>query len=91
MLFLHLHTKLFNVNISTYILSFKRFSYNFSTVFFSLGRHRHWRLASPWLHSINPRDSLMPKDGDDGFFPTTGNELVSIFHQLSFLVLHNNV
>ncbi|CAK8570386.1 unnamed protein product [Lathyrus sativus] len=38
-------------------------------------KHRHWRLASPWLHSINPRDSLMPKDGDDGFFPTTGNEL----------------
>ncbi|CAJ2673175.1 unnamed protein product [Trifolium pratense] len=38
-------------------------------------KSRHWRLASPWLHGINPRDSLMPKDGDDGFFPTTGNEL----------------
>lgn len=38
-------------------------------------KHRHWRLASPWLDSINPRDSLMPIDGDDGFFPTTGNEL----------------
>lgn len=38
-------------------------------------KQRHWRLASPWLHGINPRDSLMPKDGDDGFFPTTGNEL----------------
>ncbi|KAG2399306.1 helicase MAGATAMA 3 [Vigna angularis] len=36
---------------------------------------RHWRLASPWLTGINPRDSLMPKDGDDGFYPTTGNEL----------------
>ncbi|XP_058765700.1 probable helicase MAGATAMA 3 isoform X2 [Vicia villosa] len=38
-------------------------------------KRRHWKLASPWLHSVNPRDSLMPKDGDDGFFPTTGNEL----------------
>ncbi|XP_004513650.1 probable helicase MAGATAMA 3 [Cicer arietinum] len=38
-------------------------------------KNRHWKLASPWLHGINPRDSLMPKDGDDGFFPTTGNEL----------------
>ncbi|CAI8599413.1 unnamed protein product [Vicia faba] len=38
-------------------------------------KRKHWSLASPWLHSINPRDSLMPKDGDDGFFPTTGNEL----------------
>ncbi|OIW13193.1 hypothetical protein TanjilG_17549 [Lupinus angustifolius] len=36
---------------------------------------KHWGLASPWMSSINPRDSLMPKDGDDGFFPTTGNEL----------------
>ncbi|KAK7319360.1 hypothetical protein RJT34_04080 [Clitoria ternatea] len=38
-------------------------------------KRRHWGLASPWLNDINPRDSLMPKDGDDGFFPTTGNEL----------------
>ncbi|XP_020234530.1 probable helicase MAGATAMA 3 isoform X1 [Cajanus cajan] len=38
-------------------------------------KQRHWGLASPWLSGINPRDSLMPKDGDDGFFPTTGNEL----------------
>ncbi|CAJ1935953.1 unnamed protein product [Sphenostylis stenocarpa] len=38
-------------------------------------KRRHWGLASPWLSSINPRDSLMPKDGDDGFYPTTGNEL----------------
>jgi len=29
------------------------------------------------ISSVNPRDSLMPKDGDDGFYPTTGNELVS--------------
>ncbi|KAI4296287.1 hypothetical protein L6164_036256 [Bauhinia variegata] len=34
-----------------------------------------WEQASPWFCGINPRDSLMPKDGDDGFFPTTGNEL----------------
>ncbi|MED6209266.1 hypothetical protein PIB30_053081 [Stylosanthes scabra] len=38
-------------------------------------KRKHWGLASPWLNSVNPRDSLMPKDGDDGFFPTTGNEL----------------
>ncbi|KAK7260354.1 hypothetical protein RIF29_26329 [Crotalaria pallida] len=38
-------------------------------------KYKHWGLASPWMNSINPRDSLMPKDGDDGFFPTTGNEL----------------
>ncbi|KAH1236407.1 putative helicase MAGATAMA 3 [Glycine max] len=38
-------------------------------------KQRHWALASPWLNGINPRDSLMPKDGNDGFFPTTGNEL----------------
>ncbi|KAD3067329.1 hypothetical protein E3N88_35209 [Mikania micrantha] len=34
-----------------------------------------WAKASPWLTGINPRDAKMPKDGDDGFFPTTGNEL----------------
>ncbi|XP_061373164.1 probable helicase MAGATAMA 3 isoform X2 [Gastrolobium bilobum] len=38
-------------------------------------KYKHWGLASPWFNGINPRDSLMPKDGDDGFFPTTGNEL----------------
>ncbi|KAI9103657.1 hypothetical protein K1719_023280 [Acacia pycnantha] len=38
-------------------------------------KHKHWGLSSPWLTGINPRDSLMPKDGDDGFYPTTGNEL----------------
>uniref|UniRef100_A0A803KT02 Helicase MAGATAMA 3 n=1 Tax=Chenopodium quinoa TaxID=63459 RepID=A0A803KT02_CHEQI len=35
----------------------------------------HWRLASPWISKVNPRDEVMPVDGDDGFFPTTGNEL----------------
>lgn len=40
-------------------------------------RIKHWTKASPWLTGINPRDAKMPKDGDDGFFPTTGNELVS--------------
>ncbi|XP_044479104.1 probable helicase MAGATAMA 3 isoform X1 [Mangifera indica] len=35
----------------------------------------HWGQASPWLVGVNPRDNIMPIDGDDGFFPTTGNEL----------------
>ncbi|XP_010670996.2 probable helicase MAGATAMA 3 isoform X1 [Beta vulgaris subsp. vulgaris] len=35
----------------------------------------HWRLASPWMTKVNPRDEIMPVDGDDGFFPTSGNEL----------------
>ncbi|XP_073007942.1 probable helicase MAGATAMA 3 [Typha latifolia] len=34
----------------------------------------HWMKASPWLVGANPRDLIMPVDGDDGFFPT-GNEL----------------
>lgn len=34
-----------------------------------------WGQASPWLTGINPRDEIVPKDGDDGVFPTTGNEL----------------
>ncbi|KAH9626455.1 hypothetical protein KSS87_004956 [Heliosperma pusillum] len=38
-------------------------------------KYHHWRLASPWLIGANPRDMIMPVDGDDGFFPTTGNEL----------------
>jgi len=61
------------------------FFFYFYTIFccFFFCRHRHWRLASPWLHGINPRDSLMPKDGDDGFFPTTGNELVSALQFIS--------
>ncbi|XP_071931172.1 probable helicase MAGATAMA 3 isoform X1 [Coffea arabica] len=38
-------------------------------------KYAHWEKASPWLVGINPRDELMPIDGDDGFFPTTGNDL----------------
>ncbi|XP_074381844.1 putative helicase MAGATAMA 3 [Apium graveolens] len=38
-------------------------------------KYNHWTKASPWLGSTNPRDAIMPKNGDDGFFPTTGNEL----------------
>ncbi|KAK9279538.1 hypothetical protein L1049_013217 [Liquidambar formosana] len=38
-------------------------------------KYQHWGQASPWLTGINPRDRDMPIDGDDGFFPTTGNEL----------------
>ncbi|KAH7281053.1 hypothetical protein KP509_36G027600 [Ceratopteris richardii] len=35
----------------------------------------HWLKASPWLGKAgNPRDMLMPCDGDDGFFPTTNND-----------------
>lgn len=41
-------------------------------------RFYHWGQASPWLVGANPRDNIMPIDGDDGFFPTTGNELVSL-------------
>ncbi|KAL5703621.1 putative helicase MAGATAMA 3 [Ranunculus cassubicifolius] len=38
-------------------------------------KYNHWQQASPWLYDSNPRDQIMPIDGDDGFFPTTGNEL----------------
>ncbi|KAH9752051.1 putative helicase MAGATAMA 3 [Citrus sinensis] len=38
-------------------------------------KYNHWGRASPWLVGANPRDNIMPIDGDDGFFPTTGNEL----------------
>lgn len=38
-------------------------------------KYNHWEKASPWLAGINPRDALMPVDGDDGFFPTSGNDL----------------
>ena len=37
--------------------------------------YAHWMKASPWLIGANPRDLIMPVDGDDGFYPT-GNELV---------------
>ncbi|XP_057763657.1 LOW QUALITY PROTEIN: probable helicase MAGATAMA 3 [Salvia miltiorrhiza] len=38
-------------------------------------KYNHWQKASPWLTGINPRDMIMPVDGDDGFFPTSGNEM----------------
>ncbi|KAK2992800.1 hypothetical protein RJ640_009097 [Escallonia rubra] len=41
----------------------------------SQAKYNHWVKASPWLSGTNPRDAKMPKDGDDGFYPTTGNEL----------------
>ncbi|XP_073285730.1 probable helicase MAGATAMA 3 [Primulina huaijiensis] len=37
-------------------------------------KYKHWEKASPWLYGINPRDQIMPINGDDGFFPTSGNE-----------------
>ncbi|XP_049345883.1 probable helicase MAGATAMA 3 [Solanum verrucosum] len=42
---------------------------------FELCRYKHWGQASPWLGGINPLDHEMPIDGDDGFFPTSGNDL----------------
>ncbi|CAA0826618.1 Probable helicase MAGATAMA 3 [Striga hermonthica] len=38
-------------------------------------KYNHWGKASPWLSGINPRDAIMPINGDDGFYPTSGNEL----------------
>ncbi|RWR97093.1 putative helicase MAGATAMA 3 isoform X1 [Cinnamomum micranthum f. kanehirae] len=38
-------------------------------------KYSHWGKASPWLTGTNPRDLIVPEDGDDGFYPTTGNEL----------------
>ncbi|KAL6876336.1 hypothetical protein ACP4OV_012908 [Aristida adscensionis] len=38
------------------------------------GKHAQWMKASPWLLGANPRDLVMPIDGDDGFYPT-GNDL----------------
>ncbi|KAK1323850.1 putative helicase MAGATAMA 3 [Acorus calamus] len=38
-------------------------------------KYHHWIKASPWLTNSNPRDEIMPVDGDDGFFPSSGNEL----------------
>ncbi|KAF4347573.1 hypothetical protein G4B88_009929 [Cannabis sativa] len=37
--------------------------------------YNHWGRAAPWLGGNNPRDEIVPVDGDDGFFPTSGNEL----------------
>lgn len=42
-------------------------------------RYNHWLKASPWLTCNNPRDKIMPINGDDGFFPTSGNEMVRVF------------
>lgn len=55
--------------------------------FFFLFRFRKKNLAkaSPWLTDINPRDANMPKDGDNGFFPTTDNDLASSLF-LSFYI-----
>lgn len=40
----------------------------------------NWVKASPWLNqSVNPRDLIMPTDGDDGFFPTSANQFVSLY------------
>ncbi|KAM0893397.1 hypothetical protein ACQ4PT_025141 [Festuca glaucescens] len=38
------------------------------------GKNANWMKASPWLIGANPRDLIMPVDGDDGFYPT-GNDL----------------
>eukprot|EP00252_Welwitschia_mirabilis_P021527 TRINITY_DN5542_c0_g1_i1.p1 TRINITY_DN5542_c0_g1~~TRINITY_DN5542_c0_g1_i1.p1 ORF type:complete len:621 (+),score=147.92 TRINITY_DN5542_c0_g1_i1:2-1864(+) len=37
-------------------------------------KFQQWAKASPWLLGVNPRDIVMPVDGDDGFYPTSGNE-----------------
>lgn len=37
-------------------------------------KYNHWARASPWWTGNNPRDKNMPKDGNDGFFPTSGND-----------------
>ncbi|EFJ22659.1 hypothetical protein SELMODRAFT_30768, partial [Selaginella moellendorffii] len=39
-----------------------------------LCRLDHWLKASPWLGVGNPRDLIMPEDGDDGFFPCAPNQ-----------------
>ncbi|CAG7911959.1 unnamed protein product [Brassica rapa] len=38
-------------------------------------KDNHWAQASPWMLNVNPRDAIMPEDGDDGFFPTSGNDM----------------
>lgn len=62
-------------------ISFKLTFYNNASCFVKhlifFNRKKQWTKASPWLTGINPRDAIMPKDGDDGFYPTTGNDLVS--------------
>lgn len=65
------HSKDASSSVDIYIYS----SLNCSVGIFC--RYNHWARASPWLTGSNPRDNIMPIDGDNGFFPTTGNELVS--------------
>jgi hypothetical protein len=43
--------------------------------------------ASPWLIGANPRDLIMPVDGDDGFYPT-GNELVLFYARYFIIFCH---
>ena len=50
-------------------------------------RVNHWGRASPWLSGSNPRDDIRPVDGNDGFFPTSGNELVSSTLRFMFLII----
>ncbi|KAI3952624.1 hypothetical protein MKX01_013586 [Papaver californicum] len=38
-------------------------------------KYNHWMKASPWLYNCNPRDEIMPIDGDEGFYPTSGNDM----------------
>ncbi|KAK1384450.1 putative helicase MAGATAMA 3 [Heracleum sosnowskyi] len=38
-------------------------------------KYKDWKKASPWLGGTNDRDAIIPKNGNNGFFPTTGNEL----------------
>ncbi|KAK6253995.1 hypothetical protein QUC31_015715 [Theobroma cacao] len=52
-------------------------------------KYKHWGWASPWLMGTNPRDIIMPIDGDDGFFPTTGNELVGLSLAIGLLACGN--
>uniref|UniRef100_M1BQP2 SEN1 n=1 Tax=Solanum tuberosum TaxID=4113 RepID=M1BQP2_SOLTU len=40
--------------------------------------YKHWGQASPWLGRINPLDQEMPINGDDKFFPTSGNDLSEV-------------
>lgn len=53
---------------------------------FELCRYKHWGQASPWLAGINPLDQEMPIDGDDGFFPTSGNDMVCLMLSLVMIL-----
>ena len=50
-------------------------------------RLANWMKASSWLLGANPRDLIMPVDGDDGFYPT-GNELVLLPTQYFAIFSH---